>query len=301
METIDLNLLSLFVAVAETASFSAAAHKLGVPKSSVSRGVSTLEEQMGVRLLHRTTRRVATSTAGAALYEKIAPELQSLKKLLGELPELETQPSGKLRVTASIDFGATVLAELVARFLARCPTVEIELHITNEIVDLVAEGYDVGLRISTRALRDSSLSARRLGQVPLQLFASPQYLARRGTPRSLRELDGHDWILFRGMSKLRLESGSEVASFKPVGRLECDDMSFARAAARAGSGIGILPTFLAEADVAAGQLVRVLPRWNIRSGSVYFVCPSAKKIPRKVAAFRDFIVEALKSQPGLSG
>jgi len=295
MGTIDLNLLRAFVAVAETSSFSAAAKKLELPKSSVSRAIAALESRMKVRLVHRTTRSVALSTAGTSLYERVAPILATLDGCVGTLPELESQPSGDLRVTASIDFAPAVLAEIVARFVARYPSVHVEVRVTNTYVDLVAEGIDVALRISGKALKDSSLVARRAGSIALGIFAGPTYLARRGTPRTPRDLDGHDWVIAPRPESIRLESSGETVHVTPRGRIACDDMSFAHEAVRAGGGIGLLPMFLADADVASGELVRVLPRWNTVSGILWIVSPNAAHEPRKVTAFREFVIDSLRS------
>jgi DNA-binding transcriptional LysR family regulator len=297
MGTVDLNLLSIFAAVARTSSFSAAAKELGLPKSTVSRGIAGLELAMGVRLVNRTTRHVALSTAGVALHERVSPQLAALVRSIGALPELEEQPSGKLRITALADFAATVLAEIVARFVARHPAVEIELHLTTKVVDLVAEGFDLAFRNSTRRLRDSSLHARRLGSLGMQIFAAPSYLARRGTPRSPADLVDHEWAIYPGFRVLHLESAGVKVSVEPRGRIVSDEMTFLRAAIGAGAGLALLPTFLAEADVTSGALVRVLPRWTMPSGDLWIVSTAAKHAPRKVTAFRDFVIESLRARP----
>lgn len=296
MGTIDLNHLVVFMTVAETAGFSTAARRLGVPKSSVSRSIAALEAAMGVQLVHRTTRRVALSTAGASLHARVSPLLAQVHEVLGALPELGEEPSGELRVTAPVDFGETVLAELVARFAARYPATQLRLNLTNQLVDLVAEGYDLAVRISTGQLQDSSLSARNAGPVTMQLYASPEYLASRGTPRSPRELASHEWIVFRTGAPMRLSGPGGAVDVSPRGRIVCDDMAFVRGAVRAGGGIGILPGFLTEGDVASGRLVRLLPRWNLRSGDIWIVWPGGRHVPRKVSAFRDFVVESLRSK-----
>ncbi|MDC0667851.1 LysR family transcriptional regulator [Nannocystis radixulma] len=301
MTTVDLDRLARFVAVVETASFSAAARRLGLPKSSVSRGVVGLEQAMGVRLLHRTTRRVAATTAGAALYERTAPLVAALQRSLAELPELEEQPSGRLRVTTTVDLGAAVFADIVARFVARYPHVEVDMRLANNVVDLVADGIDVAIRVARRPLGDASFTARKLGTVDVQLYAAPTYLARRGTPRTPRELAGHAWVVYRGGPTLRLEGPGDPHVLRPAGAIVCDDMTFARQALRAGAGIGILPNFFADADVAAGLLVRVLPRWSIRSGALWLLCAGSRHLPRKVTAFREFVVEALRTSPFVAG
>lgn len=293
MGTIDLDHLPLFLAVADLRSFSAAAERLGLPKSTVSRGVAALEAALGVRLLHRTSRRVAPSTAGAALAERVRPLIADLQRSLGDLPEREEQPSGVLRVTATADLATAVLAALAVRFTERYPAVQLELHLDNKIVDLVKDGIDVALRISQRPLKDGALVARKIAPIALQLFAAPEYLARRGTPRAPQELAGHRWVTYRGAATLRLHGPGEVASVQARGAITCDEMAFAREAVREGGGIGCLPTFLVEADVLAGKLVRVLPRWAVPSGTLWLAWAHSRHVPPKIAAFRDFMLASL--------
>ncbi len=296
----DLNALELFVAVAETSSFSVAAKKLGLPKSTVSRGLARLEKDLGVTLVNRTTRQVSLSTAGQALLERVAPQLAGLKKALGELPESEEKPSGHLRITAAVDFGETLLPELVTTFLTRCPSVSIEVNVSNRIVDLVDEQYDLAFRAGGDRLKDSSLVARKAGQVSMRVFASPEYLARRGTPRTLKELAGHEWIRFRPIQRMTLSGLGETASIEPKGRLIADDLFFVREAARAGAGLAFAPAFLVDRDVEAGRLVRVLPRFEARSGALWLVTPGGH-LPKRTVAFREFALEWLKTHPLTTG
>ena len=291
----DLNLLTLFEAVARTSSFSAAAKELGIPKSSASRGIARLEDEVRVQLLFRSTRHVSLSAAGTALYDRMTPLLRAVKAALGELPETEEAPSGTLKVTAPVDLGVLFLAEVVTRYTARYPAVSVEVHLTGRVVDLVAEGFDVALRVAAR-LADSSLIVRRAAPVLFHLFASPLYLARRGTPRSEADLAEHDWIAFRGgPQNLRVTGPREAAAGRPA-RIVCDDLLFARDAVRSGAGIALLPTFVAEADVVAGRLVRILPRFERPAGNLHIVTPAAKHVPRKVTAFRDLVLEMLKAR-----
>jgi DNA-binding transcriptional LysR family regulator len=296
----DLNALELFVAVAETSSFSVAAKKLGLPKSTVSRGLARLEKDLGVTLVNRTTRQVSLSTAGQALLERVAPQLAALKKALGELPESEEKPSGHLRITAAVDFGETLLPELVTTFLTRCPSVSIEVNVSNRIVDLVDEQYDLAFLAGGDRLKDSSLVARKGGQVAMRVFASPEYLARRGTPRTLKELAGHEWIMFRPIPRLTLSGPTESAGIEPKGRLIADDLFFVREAARAGAGLAFAPAFLVDRDVEAGRLVRVLPRFEASGGAMWIVTPGGH-LPKRTVAFREFALEWLKTHPLTTG
>jgi DNA-binding transcriptional LysR family regulator len=287
----DLNLLTLFEAVARTTSFSAAARELGIPKSSASRGVARLEDQLGVQLLFRTTRKVSLTSAGTELYDRTTPLLRAVKAAMGQLPEQEELPSGTLRVTAPVDLGVLFLAEVVTRYIARYPAVSVDLHLSGRVVDLVAEGFDVALRVGAR-LKDSTLVVRRVAPVMLQAYASPLYLARRGTPRTEEEAEGHDWVVFRGGAEHLRVVGAQPAG--RATRVTCDDLLFVRDAVRAGAGIGLLPTFIAEPEVLAGALVRIVPRLELPAGHLHVVTPASRHVPRKVTAFRDLVLELLR-------
>lgn len=284
----DLNLLSLFVSVTEAASFSKTAEKLGVPRSSVSRGIAALERSLGVQLLSRSTRHVALTTAGTTLYAKVAPQLAALRSAMGSLPEREEQPSGTLRLTAPNDLGAIVLPAVFAAFALRYPAIDLDVRLTNRQVDLVGEGFDLALRVSGTRLSDSSLVARKLAAAPMQVFAAPAYLARAGTPRGVEEAANHAWVLFPAI-------GTPPPLLKPTvtPRVRGDDIRFVHEMIREGVGLGLLPAPIAREDLAAGRLVRVLPRVAITAGALYLVHPPSKHVPRKVTAFRDFLVDQL--------
>jgi DNA-binding transcriptional LysR family regulator len=287
----DLNLLELFVTVARTASFSEAGRKLGLPRSSVSRNVGELESALGVQLFNRTTRKVALSTAGAALYDRIGPQLAALHESLVSLPERDEQPSGEMRLTAPTDLGVTVLPEILAGFSQRYPAVTLDVRLAQRVVDLVGEGFDLALRIGGSRLADSTLVARRLAEVEFELFAAPTYVARRGPIKTPEDTAAHDWLAFRGAPPPPFP--------KPTGRARAssDDLLWVHQAVRAGMGIALLPNFLARADVAAGRLIRLLPRHGVRRGVLYFVHPAGPQVPRKVTALRDYIMEYLAAHP----
>jgi DNA-binding transcriptional LysR family regulator len=289
----DLNHLGLFEAVARTRSFSAAARELGIPKSSASRGVARLEADLGVQLLLRTTRQVSVTAEGTALYDRMTPLLRALRAVVGELPRREEEPTGELRVTAPVDLGVLFLPEIVTRYAARYPGVSVDVRLSGRVVDLVAERFDVALRVAPK-LADSTLLVRRAAPIVMQLFASPLYLARRGTPRSEPELAGHDWVTFRtGPQRLRAGAPRELLGVAPRSRIACDDLLFVRNAVRAGAGVALLPRFLAEPDVVAGRLVRLLPRFERVTSWVHVVTPASRHVPRKVVAFRELVLELL--------
>lgn len=288
---LDHQLLVVFVAVAEENSFSKAARKLGIGKGSVSRAIARLEALLGAELLHRNTHAVALSTAGAALYERTAHHLAALDEAVQRLPERAEQPSGEIRLTAPPDFGIVVLPELLLQFSLRHPEISFDLRLTNRVVDLVAEGFDLAIRAGSAKLKDSSLTVRRLGSAGSRLYAAPAYIARRGKPRRLGE-SRHDWILHPAL-RAHWKLGREQKC-----RFLCDDFFMARELVRAGVGVGFLPSFLAEPYEREG-LIETIPIEDAPHGSASFLLlyPSSGQVPRKVSAFSDFLVERLKKSP----
>jgi DNA-binding transcriptional LysR family regulator len=219
-------------------------------------------------------------------------QLSALHRSIGNLPALEQELSGRLRVTMALDVEA-VLAEVVERFVTRHPRVELELRLSNSYVDLVAEGMDLGLRFATRRLRDSSLRAKKLCPSVVHLYASPSYLVRRGEPRTPRDLDQHEWIVYRAATQFRLQSADRSVQVVTRGRIACDDMGFVRAAVGRGLGLGYLSPHFANNEVAAGRLVRVLPQWSCHISDLWAVWPGGHKLPRNATAFLGVLRETL--------
>ena len=286
----DTNLLATFVAVADEQSFTKAARKLGIGKGTVSRAVAQLEAQLGAELVHRTTRAVALSTAGVALYERVAPHVSALNQAVQKLPERAAIPSGELRMTAPQDFATVVLPDVLTHFARRYPEVRIDLRASNRHVDLVAEGYDLAIRAATK-MKDSTLTARRLGTGGLTFYAAPSYVARRGRPKRIGDPD-HDWLLHPfARAALKLSPGTPA-------RFVCDDFLVMRALARAGAGIGMMPSFIAAPSVSLGELedVELGEPASLRA-TLYILYPSSGQVPRKVTAFRDFLIDWLSKSP----
>ena len=259
MTPIDLNRIRLFVRVADAGSFTAAARLSGLPKSSVSRAVAALERELAVRLIQRTTRRLQLTEAGRAYYESVSRALAGIDEAAAAMSELQDAPRGQVRITAPPDIGQWLLAPSIARFAMRYPDVRVEVVLTQRLVDLVHEGFDLALRMGK--LGDSRLVARSLGVVRAAIFAAPRYLERRKPPRSVADLAEHDCILFRSMS-----GGSAWELVGPAGRqkvevrgaIGADDSQFIREAAAAGQGLALLPMF-ACAGRDRKDLQRVLP------------------------------------------
>jgi DNA-binding transcriptional LysR family regulator len=288
--TIDVVLLATFVEVADAASFSGAARTLGTTTATVSRSIAKLEQAVGSRLLQRTTRRVSLTSAGKALYERTAAHVRALGHATKELPEHQTEPAGTLKLTAAYDLGATFLGSVIARFIALYPKVQVEAEFGSRAVDFAAEGFDVALRGDGIKHKDTSLSARRLVQRgELSLYAAPSYLARRGSPREIAAPE-HDWLI-AGPLRRAFDFPATL-----VPKVVANDFLFLRGVASSGGGIATLPTFIAQPYVAGGDLARVLPSVRVNVGGLVMLYSSARPLARKVAAFRDFMIDVVKRE-----
>ncbi|MBK8259290.1 MAG: LysR family transcriptional regulator [Polyangiaceae bacterium] len=288
---VDLQLLENFAAVAEFSSFSKAAAKLGVAKGTVSRSISQLEALLGVELLHRTTHHVALSTAGTALYERTQAHLAALRSAVVDLPEREEAPSGLLRMTAPPDFGAMVLPPVVAAFSRRFPNVRFDIRLSAQRVDLVKEGYDLAIRVTGGSLDDSNLTVRRVARDTVAFFAAPSYIARRGRPKQIGD-ERHSWVLHHLAVRL-LQMKADSVEFL------VDDFFLARELMRDGLGIGALPSFVARPYVREGLLEEVsVEHPPVSAGHLVILYPSRRQTPKKVSAFRDFLIDALRSGVG---
>ena len=291
----DLNRVSAFVRVVHDGSFTAAAKSLGLPKSSISRSVAQLEQDLGIRLLHRTTRQLHLTDAGAAFFERVARALTDIDEATVAATDTQAEPSGTVRVTAPVDLGVFALAPIVARFIRKHPKIRVDLQLTGRVVDLVAEGFDLAVRAGP--LRDSSLIARRVGDLQSVPYASPKYLARRGQPKTVAELAKHDCVLFRstgGTAKWELTNvHGTKESVDVTGSVATDDMSFVRAAVMSGCGVGLLPSFLCARAEHSGRVIRVLPDWAFNSAVLHLAYPSSRFVPQRVVVLREFLLREL--------
>ena len=256
----DLNEITVFTQVVQTGSFTAAAKQLGMPKSTVSRKVSDLEERLNARLLQRTTRKLSLTDAGRMYFDYGVRIVNEIEAAESAVSRLQDKPRGRLRVTVGPN--SSFLADIVADFMKRNPDVQLEVLSTGRNVDLVEERFDVAIRAGT--LADSSLVARRLGNVTWFLVATPAYLKKRRRPRAPDDLKDHDCLLFGTGSaavELRLEHGEEAARVTVSARLLASDFDLVYAAAMAGLGIAVLPAFRCMADLREHRLERVLRDW----------------------------------------
>jgi DNA-binding transcriptional LysR family regulator len=296
---LDLNDLRVFVRVVDRGGFAVAARELGVPTSTVSRAIARLEASTGTRLLQRTARSVRATSEGRAIYASVSDAVGALERTARELEPATRGPKGLLRVTAPTDIGATFLADVAVAFGERYPLVQIDLALTNRSVSLVQEGFDVALRASLR-LTDSSLVAKKLGDIEHAVYASPRYVERHGAPSSPADLAQHRCIVFRGKDLTKrwsLRNGKETVDVDIRAHMGGDDFSYVRAAVIAGGGLALLPRLVCAKDEAAGRLVRVLTSFEAKGAGLYVLYPSAAHVPARVTAFRDFVAAAFDARP----
>ena len=288
--------LSAFVEVARRQSFAQAARALERHVSAVSRAVAGLENRLGVRLLQRTTRRVTLSDAGRDYFKRCETLLAEFDGADAEVRDLAASLRGKLRVSAASGAGQSLIAPIVPRFLAAHPLLTLDLQLTNRLVDLLEEGYDLALRVGALAA-DSRLVVRRLVPTRRILLASAAYLERRGTPRNPQELRGHVCLVLDIGGRPQtwsLERARTHAVIDVEGPLRSNNAFVLLRACRDGLGIGLLPETVAGEDLRRGDLRRVLPGWVGPEEGIYAIYPSARFIPAKVRAFVEFVAAELR-------
>lgn len=298
--TADFGDLVVFTRVAREGSFTAAARALGMPKSTVSRRVSSLEERLGARLLQRTTRKLSLTELGR-LYlqhgERAVAEMEAAELAVSEQQD---KPRGLLRLSAPL--GLSWLGPLVASFLRRHPEVQVEMVCTDRVVDLIEEGFDAAIRAGR--LADSSLIARPLATLRRLAVASPAYLAARGTPREPADLRRHDCIVFgsgRERNRWTLQGPESSVEVEVPSRFTANDLDMVGEAARAGLGIALLQDDRCLADLRQRTLRQVLPRWSAPAVPLQAVHPSSRHVSPKLAAFLDHAARALSPPPWARG
>lgn len=295
---IDLNALRVFEKVASLKSFSAAARALRSPKSSVSRAVAGLETDLGTRLLQRTTRAVVLTESGSALLDRCGDLLPRVDEAVDYVSSFSGSPKGMLRISAGIGFGINILSELLPEFLARYPKVDVSLDLSGPPVDLIANKVDVSIRMGP--LPSSGLVARKLGTMNRYLCASPAYLKRKGTPRTIAKLRDHDAIELPTHGRPRTwnfsKPNGETKSIEITPRLAVNEALTIYRLVRNGAGIGCISAYVCAADIKSGRLVRLFPEWGMPTLDVSVVFPSNRELAPAVRAFIDFIKN--ESRPG---
>lgn len=291
--------IAVFVRVVESSSFTAAADRLGMAKSAVSKCVTRLEESLGVRLLNRTTRKLSLTEAGASFFGRAARALAEIEEARQEATHHQAEPAGTLRVTAPMSFGIDIVAPVMPAFLDAHSKVTLDLALDDQQRDIVAEGIDVAVRIAH--LADSTLVARRLAPVRHLVVAAPSYLKARGVPLTPDDLKQHDCLVYT------LRESPEAWRFDGVdgrkwtvpvrGSLYANNSLALRCCLEAGRGIAMMTSFTVGNALRAGRLVRVLPDYRAPELFVHAVYQQRRHTPPKVRAFVDFLAKTFGEPP----
>lgn len=287
----SLDGIEIFVKVVQAGSFSAAARLLGMPVTTVSGKVAGVEKRLGMTLIHRTTRKLNLTQEGQAYFQHCVRALEEMSEAEKELSTKKTEPEGLLRITAPPDLGHLLLPSIVRNYLKMYPKTQVEMVLTNRVVDLIGEGVDLALRVG--ALKDSSLVARKFRDTHVSLWASDGYVKKHGMPLNPQDLTHHAFIAFKPhTSSIGLKKGNSALTVKVKPRIVVDDVETSKVFIASGDGIGVLPAIICENELAKGKLIEVLPGWKIDlgPGHMSFVYPPHRYVPPKIQAFIELAI-----------
>lgn len=293
----DLRTLTIFVQVAERRSFVRAAADLGITQSGVSNAINRLEDQLGVRLLARTTRRVSLTEDGTAFFERCRQVLADLEEAELVLKETRLKPIGRLRVDMPVSFGRLKMVPLLGPFQAQYPELKLVLSFTDRYVDLIEEGIDVSVRFGV--LQDSSLMARRLSQTQFRVVGAPSYFAKHGRPKTPEDVAAHNCLALtlrdtRLARDWRFTRDGVEATVAPKGSMSFSDGAALCDAARAGYGLAQIHDYFIDDAVKTGQLEPVLEKFRPKIDPIWLVYPQTRHLSPKVRAFIDFVVSRFR-------
>ena len=294
----DLEALAIFAKVAEHRSFAGAAAELSLSKATVSKAVARLEQRVGARLLNRTSRRLALTDIGRTVADKAAAVLAGAEAAEADALALSATPRGVVRLAAPMSFGLKRIAPLLPDFMAAYPEVQVDLHLSDAVVDLIGDGFDAALRIGV--LADSSLRARRLCPVKRRLVGAPAYFARRGRPTHPSELTGHACIGYAYLPTPDIwrffNAAGEEVSVRPTGPLRANNADVMMPALIAGQGLAVQPDFVVEAELASGALEETMTGWAMVDSFLHLVTPPGGPRPARMEALADFLAARLSTR-----
>ena len=295
----DLRTLAIFVKVAERRSFVRAATDLGITQSGVSNAISRLEQQVGTRLLARTTRRVSLTEHGAAYFERCRQALAELEEAELVLKDSQLEPSGNLRIDMPVSFGRLKIVPLLGPFQAKYPHIKLRVTFTDRYIDLIEEGIDICVRLGQ--LHDSSLIARRLSGAAFKVVGSPRYFAKFGKPKRIEDLTDHDCLAFtfretRLAREWRFMQEGGEKSLTPKGNMSFSDGAAVCDAACAGYGLAQLQDYFADSAIVQGRLVSVLDRFKPNIEPIWLVYPQTRHLTPTVRVFVDFMASQFRSR-----
>ena len=292
----DFNEVAIFIKVIQKGSFTRAASALNMPKSTVSTKISNLEKRLGIALLTRSTRKLRLTPAGEVFFLRSTKAIDEIMAAEVAVRSGNAEPQGRFRVAAPVDIGNTILPELTALFLKKFPKVQMEIVLSDQIVNFIEDEIDLAIRAGE--LKDSSLIAKKVGEVAFKIYASPKYLKECGEPASLKELGSHKCILFSSISKdgWVLKDGKRSAIVSLKEKIVVNDMSLVYSLAKYGAGIALLPSFICEYEIKAGKLIHILREWRTDIVPMHFVYPAQRYVSPVTKAFMEVSTEALRNR-----
>lgn len=291
-------MMKLFVAVATNGSFAGAARRLNMSGPSATRGINLLEEELGVKLLTRTTRSLALTETGNIYLNECKKILQSIETADNLASGVFEKPKGHLRITSSVLFGENYLIPIITQFLDKFPEITVETFFTDRNVNLIDEGMDIAIRIGH--LEDSSFMARNVGKVRRILCASPNYLKKRGVPQSIEDLKDHQLILPRPLTENKEWHFKKGKYLRINSRLEVNTMASATMAAIKGWGIACVLSYQVSSHIKSNKLKAVLSEWEPDTFPIHILYPEGRNVSVKTKSFIDFVSKILKKDPFLN-
>lgn len=300
----DLNDMHYFAEVVDQGGFTAAGRTLGLPKSRLSRRVARLESQLGVRLLHRSTRKLSLTAAGELYYRHCAAMRDEANAAAAAVAQVQTEPRGIVRVVCPITLAQTVVGPILSSYLHKFPLVQLQIQASNRVVDLIEEGVDVALRVRASVSDSGSLVVKHLGMSQALLVASPSLIQRQGKPVDPSDLSVVDSVAMSATDGRAVWHlfGPNSAQYEITHRpgFIVDDLFTLKFAVVGGVGIGVLPDYMCHEELARGELVRILPDWAPRPGIVHAVFPTRRGLIPAVRSFLDFLGEHLAPESQMS-
>jgi LysR family transcriptional regulator, regulator for bpeEF and oprC len=292
---LDIELTRLFVKVVQHGGFSRAAEALRLPKSTISKAVARLESETGTKLLLRTTRNQTLTAAGRVFYETCLGPLQTLEDAQKSLYGHDNIVAGKIKLTAPEDIGAYIIAPAIARLCKKYPKLEFELDYTNEVIDLIKDGYDLAVRLGP--LKESSLKARKVGELQLIPVASREYLHSSEKIETPKDLENHVCLAIASeqlVNEWLLRSERKVAKIKIHSQVHCNQVTSLIRIAKEGVGVALIPKFICKQELASKELIQVLPEWSGQRIDVSLVSPVSTSTSSRLALVSEEIGSALK-------
>lgn len=289
-----LNAINLFCRVIETQSFTQAAQLEQISLAMASKLIAQLEEHLNVRLLHRTTRKITPTEAGLLYYQRCLPILNELKDAENSVSNITSTLQGKITISLPMDFGSRFVAPYLGQFMTTYPNIQLNIEFSDRRVDVVAEGYDLVLRIG--ALEDSSIVAKRIARSELVLIASPDYLAKQGTPENLEQLTEHTCLIYENHQQWQFMDGEQKMKIKPNAHVISNNGYALLQMTKAGQGIVNLPLFLVKEEIRAGNLVEILPQYKQHSIDISVLYPHRRYLSPKVKVFIEFLSKLMEDR-----